>query len=77
MIIKNISNTSSYSKEQKDFLKEYYREYYLINFSRVFLLLFLLGLWQISSSLGWVDSFFFSSPLKIINLFFFNFILSY
>ena len=60
---------SSYSKEQKDFLKEYYREYYLINFSRVFLLLFLLGLWQISSSLGWVDSFFFSSPLKIINLF--------
>ena len=69
MIIKNISNISSYSKEQKDFLKEYYREYYLINFSRVFLLLFLLGLWQISSSLGWVDSFFFSSPLKIINLF--------
>ncbi len=69
MKIKNIMKNSSLSEEQKNYLKNYYREYYLITFGRIFLFILLLSLWQISSSLRWIDSFFFSSPLKIISLF--------
>ena len=54
------------SKEQQKFLKETKRKKYLILFLQFFLLFFFLCLWQISSSLGWINSFIFSSPGKVI-----------
>ena len=57
------------SLSQRQFLDSVKRESRFITISRVLLLVFFLTFWELSSSLGWIDSFFFSSPSAIVTLF--------
>lgn len=63
------TNTNTLSIEQNKFLYQVKRNSILISLSRFLLLFTFFILWEISSSLGWIDSFFFSSPSAIIQLF--------
>lgn len=70
--LKNALNkkTSLYiSAEQKKYLKQINFQTFLIMLSRFLLLFSFLALWEISSYLGWIDSFFFSSPSAVVGLF--------
>lgn len=62
-------NTSTISSGQLEFLHSYKKQKFLILISRFLLLFFFLALWETGSRLGWVDSFFFSSPSAIVTLF--------
>ena len=57
------------SQGQKNFLKNYKAHKLMIIVSRLLLLAAFLLLWETSVALGWIDSFFFSSPGRIISLF--------
>ena len=57
------------SAEQKNYLKQIKSKNIQIILYRTVLLFIFLSLWEVSSSLGWIDSFFFSSPHAIIHLF--------
>lgn len=55
-----------YSDEHKNFLKKEKHKKIFIIFSRIFLLVFLLGLWELLTQLNVMDSFIFSSPSRIV-----------
>ena len=57
------------SPEQQNYLKKMKLQSSTIMLSRFLLLFFFIALWEISSTLGWIDSFFFSSPSAIVGLF--------
>ena len=57
------------SPEQTQYLKQMKLQSFLIMLSRFLLLFSFLALWEISSALGWIDTFFFSSPSAVIGLF--------
>lgn len=54
------------SPRQEDFLRAHHRHHHRITFGRFLLLFLILGLWETASALGWIDSFFFSSPSGIV-----------
>ena len=56
-----------YSEEHKLYLKSIKRNKIFIIISQIFLLIFLLTLWEVASNLGWINSFIYSSPSKILN----------
>ena len=53
------------SDAQIQYLTAHKRNLYFIRFARIATLLFFLVLWELSSFLGWIDSFIFSSPSQI------------
>ena len=53
------------SSRQKNYLQSLKRNSFLIQLSRILLLFFLVGLWEVSARMGWIDSFIFSSPSQI------------
>lgn len=55
-----------YSDEHKNFLKKEKHKKIFIIFSRIFLLVFLLSLWELLTQLNVMDSFIFSSPSRIV-----------
>ena len=57
------------SSEQINYLKQMKLKNLQIIFFRFLLLFSFLTLWEASSTLGWIDSFFFSSPSAIVALF--------
>lgn len=57
------------SKEQLQFLKRQQQDKILIRLARISIFLAFLLLWQLSASLGWIDSFIFSSPKLILETF--------
>lgn len=57
------------SQEQADFLALQKKHKIIIIVSRFLLLFSFLILWEVSAKLGWIDSFFFSSPSRIVSLF--------
>lgn len=57
------------NEEHRQYLRQLRREYWLIKFSQLTLLLLLLGLWEVASSLHWINPLLFSSPKKIFLLF--------
>lgn len=63
------ANPNTLSAEQANYLHQVKRSLVLISLSRFLLLFTFLILWECSSQLGWIDSFFFSSPSAIIGLF--------
>ncbi len=63
------ANPNTISVEQKNYLHQVKRNTLLISLSRIFLLISFIVLWECSSHLGWIDSFFFSSPSGVIGLF--------
>ena len=54
---------------QEEFMKSHKRRHHLIASWRFLIMILFLALWEISARLGWIDSFFFSSPSRIISLF--------
>lgn len=67
--IPNKEIANSISPEQQHYLNQVKLQSFFILLSRFLLLFSFLILWEISSALGWIDSFFFSSPSAIIALF--------
>ena len=60
---------SEHSPAQKQYLLRVKREKNLIRVSRILLFLGFLILWEVSSRFGWIDSFIFSSPSRIVRCF--------
>ena len=63
------TRNNNISPEQKNYLKQIKSQNFFIMLSRFLLLFSFLALWEISSYLGWIDSFFFSSPSGVVGLF--------
>ena len=59
-------STPSVSPQQESFLRAHHRHHHRIALGRLVLLLLFLGLWETAARLGWIDSFFFSSPSGIV-----------
>lgn len=66
----NMKKDLPLSPRQKDYLYQYHREQNMIYFWRFFLFALFLTLWQLLTHIKIIDSFFFSSPLKILTLFY-------
>ena len=56
---------SELSNRQKRYLLLQKRHHLIVNLSRLLILILFLGLWEITSRLGMIDSFVFSSPAKL------------
>ena len=50
------------SEEHKLFIKKLKIEKFKVAFFRVFILVFLIFIWEIAANLKWIDPFLFSSP---------------
>lgn len=50
---------------QEQFMLRHKRHHHQITFFRALLFVSFLALWEISADLGWIDSFFFSSPSRV------------
>ncbi len=59
-------NNELLSSKQQIFLENIKKQRIFIIVARIFLLIGFLILWEISSFLGWIDSFFYSSPSKLV-----------
>lgn len=57
---------STFSKEHQVFLKKRKWERRKVLFFRLFILIFFLGLWELASSQGWINSFLASSPRLVV-----------
>lgn len=51
---------------QETYIKQHKQHKWSISFSRLFLFAAFLILWELASAVGWIDSFFFSSPSLVI-----------
>lgn len=51
---------------QELFINSHRKHHHSISFIRVLLLIFFLGLWELSADFGLIDSFFFSSPSRVL-----------
>jgi len=60
-------NKHPISLEQSSFIKKHKQYHLFVTFSRCFILISFLGLWEISTQLQWIDGFFFSSPSRILS----------
>ncbi len=60
----------THSVNQQQFLDNYRRNKIFIRTAQILIFVLFLGLWEISSSLGCIDSFIFSSPSQIVITFF-------
>lgn len=51
---------------QEQFVLAHKRNHHQVTFCRILLFVLFFALWEISSDLGWIDSFFFSSPSGVV-----------
>ena len=51
---------------QEEFMRRHRHHHHLIAFWRTMVFLLFLALWEVSANLGWIDSFFFSSPSRVV-----------
>lgn len=51
---------------QEEFMRQHRRHHHQIALWRVLVFLLFLVLWEVSANLGWIDSFFFSSPSRVV-----------
>ena len=51
---------------QEEFMRKHRRHHHLIAFWRSMVFVLFLILWEISANLGWIDSFFFASPSRVV-----------
>lgn len=54
---------------QEAFLKEHRRHHHQVTAARALLFITFVLLWELSAGIGWIDSFFFSSPSRVIHCF--------
>lgn len=60
---------STYSKEHKEYLKKIKRNKKIVLFFQIFIVIFFLGIWELASSTGLINSFLASSPTQVFNTF--------
>ena len=60
---------SIYSKEHKEYLKKIKRNKRIVLFFQIFIVIFFLGIWELASSTGLINSFLASSPSQVFNTF--------
>ncbi len=65
----HLMNKKSFSLEHDKYVKSYNRKKSLVLLLQIGILVFLIILWQIAASLGWIDVFIASSPIKICETF--------
>lgn len=65
--IKIKNNNFLGSKEHQKFIKIQKTKTFFVHFTRLLLLIALLGIWELSAKLNWADPFITSSPSRIIN----------
>ena len=53
------------SESQKNYIRTVRRRRRTVQFMRLFLFLFFVILWEVAAEFSWIDSFIFSSPLRI------------
>ncbi|MCH5339269.1 MAG: ABC transporter permease [Acetatifactor sp.] len=51
---------------QEEFMRKHRRHHHQITLWRTMVFLLFLALWEVSANLGWIDSFFFSSPSRVV-----------
>ncbi len=64
--IKILRKHTEISSEHKKFLQKHKVRTFFIHFARIFLLVALLGLWELVAHQNWVDPFIISSPSRIV-----------
>lgn len=68
------AKNNRYSKKelttQEAYLQEHKRHHHFVTSWRMLIFIGFLILWEISAHLGWIDSFFFSSPSRVVSCFF-------
>ena len=57
---------NTFSKEHKMFIKREKLKTFFIHLSRILLLVFIIGLWELVANKNWVDPFIISSPSRVI-----------
>ena len=57
------------SESQKNYIRTVRRRRRTVQFMRLFLFLFFVVLWEVAAEFSWIDSFIFSSPLRIAETF--------
>lgn len=55
---------------QEKFVRDHKRYHHKVSFARAFIFFSFLLLWEAASRLGWIDSFFFSGPSRIVYCFY-------
>lgn len=65
----DFSADTNISKQQMQYLNQYKKHKLTIKFCRMILLVAFLIYWEVAADMGFIDSFFFSSPSRVIGLF--------
>ncbi len=68
-MIKKILSKGAKSKKHEKYLTNIRLNHIYVRITQIFLLVFIIGMWELSVNLQWVDEFLFSKPSKIWNLF--------
>ena len=61
-----MKNQQNFSKAHKAYVKRLKKNKFIIIFFRIFILIMFIGLWELLTSLNIIDSFFVSSPSRIV-----------
>lgn len=61
--------TETMSEAQQEYVKDHNRHHRFIRYARLILLLLFLTVWEICADTGVIDSFFFSSPSRVVQCF--------
>lgn len=69
MINENRKNKPSELSAQEVYIQNHRKKHHLVTCWRIMIFLGFLMLWELSAGLGWIDSFFFSSPSRVISCF--------
>lgn len=65
---KNNSNAAELTAQEK-YLRSFRKYKGRVLLFRILILLGFIGIWELSADLGWIDAFFFSSPLRMLRCF--------
>lgn len=61
--------TTTESTRQEEFIRQHRRHHHEITSWRTIIFVLFLALWEVSARLKWIDSFFFSSPSRVVRCF--------
>lgn len=64
-----MKQTSKELTKQEEFVREHKRHHHQVTSYRFLLFFFFLVIWEVSADLKWIDSFFFSSPSRVVGCF--------
>lgn len=67
---KDEKKTDAELSKQEKFVRDHRHYHHKVSACRFFIFVFFLLLWEMSANMGWIDTFFFSSPSRVIRCFF-------